>query len=315
MGARKADSGLDGILLIDKPAGWTSHDVVARVRSLTRQRRIGHTGTLDPMATGLLVLCLGRATRLVEYLGGHDKRYSGTVELGFTTTTDDAEGEPVEQRPVPGLSSTVVESALAGFRGPILQRPPAYSALKVAGRRAYQLARSGEEVALAPRKVTVHALMGRVASPTQVAIDVVCSAGTYVRSLARDLGEALGCGGHLVALRRHSAGPFDIADAVTLEELAESAERQQVDALVRPMDEGLASLPAAILGEAGVLALVQGRVWQTTDDSHGAAEVARVYASSGAFVGMGSVSESGEIRAVKVLLRGKTEDSEDLCPV
>lgn len=306
MTARRTDSGLDGILLVDKPAAWTSHDVVAKARSILRQRRIGHTGTLDPMATGLLVLCLGQATRLVEHMSGHDKRYTGLVQLGTTTTTDDAEGEPILTRPVPKLSPAFIESSVDAFRGSILQTPPHFSALKVAGRRAYDLARSGEIPALAPRPITIHNFQAGIASVDTLAIDVACSAGTYIRSLARDLGEALGCGGHLKALRRLSAGPFSVTSAVTLEALADAVRRGTWANFIQPADDGVIDMAAAVVSEEAATIISHGGWWRTESVLHRGSPAARIYSVAGEFIGVGSVSSLGEIRPAKVFKSGKT---------
>lgn len=308
MSARRSDSGLDGILLIDKPAGWTSHDVVAKARGITGQRRIGHTGTLDPMATGLLVLCLGQATRLVEYLTGHDKRYTGVVQLGRTTTTDDADGETLEERPVPRLTQAALEAHVAGFRGAILQRPPAFSALKVQGKRAYDLARAGADVQLAGRPVTIYRFQAELLTADMVAVEIICSSGTYIRSLARDLGDAIGCGGHLAALRRESAGPFSVGEAISLEDLAGAVAEDELGDQLIPTDEGISDFEAAILGGPATLAMVQGRPWQCANGPVSAANPARIYAASGEFIGVGSISNLGEIRASKVLLRQKSSN-------
>lgn len=304
--SKRSDSGLDGILLIDKPAGWTSHDVVARVRKVTGQRRIGHTGTLDPMATGLLVLCLGAATRLVEYMMGHGKRYTGMVKLGTVTTTDDAEGEPLERRPVPPLDDAELERAVEPLRGRILQRPPAFSALKVGGQRAYRLARRGEGPELAPREVVIHRFEALRRNGEAVEIDVTCSSGTYIRSLARDLGEALGCGGHLAALRREASGPFRIDDAMTLEAVEAAVMDGGIESLLLPADEALLGFDAALLGAAGASAFARGQSWRTASWRNLGSEAIRVYSSSGAFVGVGILSNSGEIRPRKVILRAKS---------
>ena len=306
MSARRSDSGLDGILLIDKQAGWTSHDVVAKARGITGQRRIGHTGTLDPMATGLLVLCFGQATRLVEYLTGHDKRYTGVMQLGRTTTTDDAEGETLQERPVPEFSQAALNSLVAGFRGVIGQRPPAFSALKVQGRRAYDLARAGEDVQLSERDVTIHRFLAEKLGSDTVALDITCSAGTYIRSLARDLGETIGCGGHLTSLRRETVEPFSVEDAISLERLSRIVAWGALDDYLIPSDEGIGELVAAILGPSGTLAMVQGRPWLCSVGASEASNRTRIYAASGDFIGVGSISNRGEIRASKVLLRQKS---------
>lgn len=306
MSARRTDSGLDGILAIDKPAGWTSHDIVAKVRGIVRQRRIGHTGTLDPMATGLLVLCLGQGTRLVEYMTGHDKRYTGQVTLGVTTTTDDAEGEVIASRPAPELSAERLEAALEAFRGPILQRPPAFSALKIDGRRAYDLARKGEVPELQPRPVTVRSFVAHQAPGGLLEIEVDCSAGTYVRSLARDLGEALGCGAHLSALRRTRVGSLNVEDATTLEGLQAAVSGGRLDELLLAIDEGVASMDAVILSPDGAAALSNGGAWEAGNALVRPSDCSRVYDLGGEFSAVASVSSLGEIRPLKVFQRGKS---------
>jgi tRNA pseudouridine55 synthase len=303
--SRRSDSGLDGILLIDKPPAWTSHDVVARARRITGQRRIGHTGTLDPMATGLLVLCLGRATRLVEYLLGHDKRYTGVIALGRTTSTDDAEGETLKESRVPEIPADLLEEVLARFRGRISQRPPAFSALKVQGKRAYQLARAGAPPEMLEREVTIHPLIGRVAAPTTIEIDVTCSAGTYVRSLARDIGEALGCGAHLAALRRERAGLFDLGDAVSLEHLQSVVDSETLAQILLPADEAILDMDAALLSDAGAAALSNGLKWTLAEPIPPHPRI-RIYGPGGEFVGVGSVSEFAQIRAAKVFVTPKS---------
>ncbi|WP_439565693.1 tRNA pseudouridine(55) synthase TruB [Microcella sp.] len=217
-----------GLLLVDKPQGLTSHDVVARARRALGTRKVGHAGTLDPMATGLLTLGAGPATRLLTYLVGLDKTYETTMRLGAATTTDDAEGETVSTADPAAVAAVTDEALAAGIRaltGEIDQRPSSVSAIKVDGKRAYDRVRAGEEVELASRRVTISGFAVLAVRRTESAIEVDaridCSSGTYIRALARDLGAALGVGGHLTALRRTRVGPFDVADAVSLEELAE----------------------------------------------------------------------------------------------
>lgn len=210
-----------GLLLVDKPAGPTSHEIVKTARRAIGERHIGHTGTLDPAATGLLVLCVGAATRLQQYMLGWRKTYVGEIRLGFATTTYDAEGEMIGERtPVPALDASQLTALDARFSGELLQMPPAYSAKKIAGRKAYDMARAGEDVHLEAKAVTIYEFSLTVAGPDRLAFRVVCSSGTYVRSLAHDLGQHLGCGGHLAMLRRTIIGPWDVADAVTAEALA-----------------------------------------------------------------------------------------------
>ena len=222
----------DGFVVVDKPQGWTSHDVVARMRYLAGTRKVGHAGTLDPMATGVLVVGVGRATRLLTYVVGADKEYTATVRLGVSTTTEDAEGEVTDARDAAHVTRDAVEAAAAGLTGDLLQVPSAVSAIKVDGQRAYARVRAGEQVELAARPVTVSELVvgdvrEQVAHGVRVLdVDVrtVVSSGTYVRALARDLGAALGLGAHLVALRRTRVGGYDLAGARTLDELARTAD-------------------------------------------------------------------------------------------
>lgn len=214
-----------GLVIVDKPAGVTSHDVVARVRRLAGTRKVGHAGTLDPMATGVLVLGIERATRLLGHLMLTEKSYSATVRLGVSTTTDDAEGEVVETRSAAGIDEERVRGAFATQVGDILQVPTAVSAIKVDGKRAYQRVRDGEQVELKARPVTVHEVtVGEVRSEgdvVDVEISVRCSSGTYIRAIARDVGEALGVGGHLTMLRRTAVGPYGLDVAKTLDELSD----------------------------------------------------------------------------------------------
>jgi tRNA pseudouridine55 synthase len=231
-----------GLIVIDKPGGMTSHDVVSRVRRLARTRRVGHGGTLDPMATGVLVIGVGRATRLLTYVIGADKRYRATIRLGESTITDDADGEPIARVSAAGVSDAEIRAGLAAQTGTVSQVPSAVSAIKVNGQRAYAKVRAGESVELAARTVTISAINvldirrlaliaglsgaehSDVADVADVDVDVACSTGTYVRAIARDLGATLGVGGHLTALRRTAVGAFTLAEAVTLDALAESVD-------------------------------------------------------------------------------------------
>ena len=253
MSGRAASTGPSGLIVIDKPAGLTSHQVVGRCRRLYATRRVGHAGTLDPMATGVLIIGVNRATRLLGHLALHDKTYTATIRLGRSTVTDDASGEVLTSADASGLADAAVEAAVAALRGPIMQVPSAVSAIKIDGVRSYKRVRGGEDVALPARSVTIHSLI-RAGAPVvtraadgagAVDVDVVdlplhvsCSSGTYVRALARDLGARLGTGAHLTALRRTSVGPFEVSRARGLDDLAvEVAE----DA-ARPEPAGLATL-------------------------------------------------------------------------
>ena len=228
-----------GLVIVDKPAGWTSHDVVGKMRRLAKTRRVGHAGTLDPMATGVLVLGVGKATRLLGHLALTEKGYDATIRLGQSTNTDDAEGEITATASAASVAEEALRTGIAGLTGPIRQVPPQVSAIKVNGERAYKMARKGEEVALAARPVTVHAFgvldVRRDGDLIDVDASVSCSSGTYIRALARDLGASLGCGGHLTALRRTRVGPYDLSAARTLDQLAERLE-------ILPMAEAVAAV-------------------------------------------------------------------------
>jgi tRNA pseudouridine55 synthase len=214
---------ISGVLVVDKPVGLTSHDVVQIIRKGTNIRRAGHTGTLDPRASGVLVVLIGPAVRLSEYVSASDKRYQAVMALGASTDTYDADGTVTATSPVE-VTEQQFEEALTSFVGEIEQIPPPYSAVKVKGKKAYEMAREGEEVDLAPRKIKVYSLELLEWAPPEVVVDVYCSSGTYVRSLAHDLGETLGCGAHLVGLRRTKSGRFTLRDAVPLRKLREAFE-------------------------------------------------------------------------------------------
>ncbi len=244
---------VDGLLVVDKPAGWTSHDVVGRTRRLAQTRKVGHAGTLDPMATGVLVLGIGRATRLLGHLSLTDKAYDATIGLGVTTVTDDAEGEVVERRDARGVTDSELAAAMSALTGELLQVPSSVSAVKVDGVRSYARVRAGESVTLTARPVTVSrfALLERRRNELDVSVE--CTSGTYVRALARDLGAALGVGGHLTALRRTRVGPFTLAQARTLDQL-------EADLQVLPLSAAVAAaFPRRELDSEEALALSYGK--------------------------------------------------------
>lgn len=283
---------MNGLLIIDKPLGMSSHDVVARARRLLREKRIGHAGTLDPLATGVLALCVGHATRLSEYLLGEDKAYEGVIRLGERTNTDDAEGEVIATREVPAIRDEDMRRLERQFSGEIAQVPPQFSAIKKDGKRAYAIARKGETVALEARTVTIHEMRLNAERRTEngergndavvlrstLSVSVRCSAGTYIRSLARDIGEALGCGGHLIALRRTQAGAFTLNDAVTLEQVEQAAKEGRAEALLLPMDRAVADWPAVQLDEEQARKLLNGqRLALTPTLSLGEREQVRTY--------------------------------------
>jgi tRNA pseudouridine55 synthase len=252
---------LHGILLLDKPLGLSSNQALQKARRLLRAEKGGHTGALDPLATGLLPLCLGEATKIAGSLLGSRKAYRAEVRLGATTTTGDLEGEVLGRRPVPAMDDVAMEAALAGFRGRIVQVPPVYSALKQGGEPLYLKARRGEAVQAPPREVEVHRLALLSRSADTLILEVECGSGTYIRSLAADLGEALGCGAHLTALRRLWIEPFRQPAMVTLEQLAEAAAQGDavMDTLVLPVAAGLAGWPALRLDQEQSLDVSKGR--------------------------------------------------------
>lgn len=249
----------EGIVIIDKPAGLTSHDVVSRMRRLAGTRRVGHAGTLDPMATGVLVVGIGRATRLLGHISGADKTYAGTIRLGWATVTDDAQGERLRGAPADALTRDDLAPVIASLTGPIMQRPSSVSAIKVEGRRSHDRVRAGEDVELAERPVVVGAfdVLDVRSEPALGVLDldvvVTCSSGTYIRALARDLGAALGVGGHLTALRRTRVGCFDLAAARTLEQLAEDLRVSDMASVAR------AAFPSVTLTTADANAVRYGR--------------------------------------------------------
>lgn len=250
---------MNGVLVVDKPKGPTSFDVVQMVRRALKVKKAGHTGTLDPMATGVLPVCLGDATRIVQVLTDGDKGYDATVKLGVTTDTLDAEGKTLLTRVVPTLTRDALEAVFAKFRGPQLQTPPMYSAIRKDGKRLYELARAGEEVEREARSVTVHALTLNDFSSDELKLSVGCSKGFFVRTLAADLGEALGCGAHLTALRRTQSGPFSIARAVPLAEIVEQG-AAAVAGKLATLDESLAFLPEVKTTEAEASRVKHGGV-------------------------------------------------------
>ncbi len=249
---------MNGLLVINKPAGKSSHDVVYAVRHITGEKRVGHAGTLDPMATGVLVICLGQAVRVSEYLIDHDKRYRARVRLGIETDTYDATGEVVARHQV-NATPVQIAAALDSFRGRILQRPPAHSAVQRDGVRAYKLARKGIAVELEPRAVEIYAIERVQCSGDEVEFEVACSKGTYIRSLAHDLGERLGTGGHLTALTRLASGPFTLEESLTLEELERVAAEGKLESHLLPMDRALEQFQALALQAAEARAVQQGR--------------------------------------------------------
>lgn len=294
-----------GILLLDKPLGWTSNQALGRAKRILGIRKAGHTGALDPLATGLLPLCFGEATKVSAFLLDADKSYIAELRLGETTASGDAEGEVLERRDVPALGQGDLEQVLAAFRGDIDQIPPMYSALKHQGRRLHELARRGEEVERKPRRITIHRLeiveFDSETDPGRLVIAVDCSKGTYIRSLAMDIGERLGCGAHLTALRRTVSGPFAIADAIDLETLEGLAPEAARALLIAP-DRALQHLPEACLDAVHAPDIHHGRPVPAPQGIPPGP--CRMY-SGKQFLGIGQVTDDGRLHPKRLLLVGE----------
>ena len=294
---------LNGILVVAKSPGPTSHDIVALIRRLTGVRRVGHGGTLDPFAAGVLPVFVGHATRLVEYHLRDDKEYRALVSFGARSTTDDLDGELTPTGSAPTRAQ--VDEALAGFRGEIEQIPPDYSAVRVAGRKAYELARHGEKPELRPRRVTIHRFEltdWDDADPTRpvASVEVRCSAGTYIRALARDLGAQLGSGAHLAALTRTASGPFTLDQARPLDDVRSALAAGEAAELLLPMDTGLESYPMMTVSERDVASLARGQQLRRGRDTSGQGLV-RVVDESGRLVAIAR-ADGGLIKPEKVFV-------------
>ena len=284
----------NGILVIDKPAGWTSQDVAAKLRGVFHERRVGHGGTLDPMATGVLPIFIGRATRAAEFAESAEKEYIAGLRLGLVTNTQDTTGEALEEHPV-SVTREEVQAALQRFLGPIEQIPPMYSAIKINGQKLYELARKGKEVARRPRSITIHELELLEGGGAEYLLRVRCSKGTYVRTLCHDLGAALGCGGCMSSLRRTRAGSFTLEQALTMQQVLEFAAEHDPQQLLMPADALFAeSLPLIVtMGQAAKLKNgAQIKDWQFAPGTY------RVYAEDGEFLLLGRV-ENGVLTTIK----------------
>lgn len=290
LGKRRGHA-VNGVLLLDKPGGISSQMAVTRVKSLFDAAKAGHTGTLDPMATGLLPVTLGEGTKFSHAMLEADKAYLATVRLGVTTTTGDLEGEVLTRAPV-DADPQRVEAALAQFRGDIAQTPPMYSALKHAGRPLYEYARAGVQVARAPRHVTIRALQLQDCSATDVRINVACSKGTYIRVLAEDIGKTLGCGATLAELRRTHVGRFSLDEAVTLDRLSAMTEVERVRHLL-PADALLAGLPSLELDAEQALRIARGQAVNCTGMTN--TGLVRVYGPGSAFLGVAHADREGRV--------------------
>ena len=292
---RSRGRAVNGILVLDKPVGMGSNEALQRVKRLYRARKAGHTGSLDRLASGLLPICFGEATKLSGYLLNADKHYVATFLLGVTTTTGDAEGEVVSRRDVPALSAAVIDRAAARFRGEIEQIPPMHSALKHKGKRLYQLAHEGIVVERQPRRVTIHRFEVPRFDGDTVEVEVLCSKGTYIRTLAEDFGEALGCGASVAALRRIGAGPFvadDMVELATVESMAAQGP-QALDAPLLPMEAAVSGWPSVRLPEGVAFYLLKGQPVQVP---HSPTEGwVRIHTERTGFIGVGEVLDDGRI--------------------
>jgi tRNA pseudouridine55 synthase len=279
---------MNGVIVVDKPRGWTSHDVVGKMRRIADTRKIGHLGTLDPLATGVLPLLLNRATRLAQFFTANDKTYEGTIRYGFATRSYDADGEAAGPDAAPLLSREQVEATLAACRGEFMQTPPPVSAKKVAGKKAYELARKNVEVELAPVRVVVHELEVLGVEGSGADIRVRCSAGTYVRAIAHDAGQRLGCGAHLSRLRRTVSGPFTIEQARTLEELEQMAREGRLHEALVPAAQLLPEMPCEVVDQVTEAQIRQGRQFRVSPfRSRGSARLVKAVSRDGELVAIG----------------------------
>jgi len=292
---------VNGILLLDKPVGITSNAALQEVKRLLFAAKAGHTGNLDPLASGMLPICLGEATKLSAYLLDADKVYLGTCKLGVRTSTADAEGEIIESRAVPELDEAQVDAILERFRGDIEQIPPMHSAIKQNGQPLYKLARQGIEVERKPRQVTIHELRIVRLEGDEIELYVHCSKGTYIRTLVEDLGEALGCGAHLSQLRRIRVGPFQEEGMVTLDTLREEAEEgpEALDRFLLPLDTALGDYPEVKLSESSLFYVRQGQAVQVPQAP--TAGWVRLFDNAGDFVGVGAVLDDGRIAPKRLI--------------
>ncbi len=284
---RRRTRPLSGILNINKPKGLTSHDVVDEIRRVTGMKKVGHAGTLDPLATGVLLVCVGKATRVARFLMQSPKTYRAVIRLGISTDTYDAEGRVVRSVPEVKVTREEVEKALEKFRGVIEQVPPMYSAIKIGGKRLYELARQGKEVPRKPRRVEIYRLELLEWDNPFLTVEVECSPGTYIRSLAHDLGEELGCGAHLAKLTRTRSGKFTLEKAVTLEQVREAAAAGKLKSLLHPIDSALEDLPSVTLepGEEKRFRMGQ-KVRGQSVEGEPLQGLHRIYAFNGCFLGL-----------------------------
>ena len=285
---------MNGILLIDKAEGWTSSDVVIKLKGVLRERRVGHSGTLDPMATGLLAVFVGRATRAVEFAEAHDKRYTAGLRLGVTTDTQDVTGSVLRSCQA-NVAEDELKAVLTRFTGELEQIPPMYSAIKINGQKLYDIARRGGEVERRPRHITVSGISVVGRSGNDFVLDISCSKGTYIRTLCNDIGDALGCGGCMSSLRRTAAGDFSVSQAYTIDEVVAAAAAGEAGKLLLPTDSMFAALPRCTAGAQDERRIKNGNEIKTPALADGDY---RVYSDSGEFLMLGR-AENGRMRPIK----------------
>ncbi len=294
---KRIKKNVNGVLLLDKPLGFSSNQALQKVKWLYQAAKAGHTGTLDPLATGLLPICLGEATKFAQYVTDADKTYFATIKLGATTTTGDAEGEVLTTAPV-NVSSAQFQAACQQFIGEISQMPPMYSALKHEGRALYEYARAGVDIERQPRLITIQNIVMDSFDGEVATITVTCSKGTYIRTLAEDIGAKLGCGAHLIGLRRTETAGYLLQQSVTIEQL-ESMSIEARDALLLPVDSAIESLPKVILNADAAFFIMQGQpVWQGGKTPDGDL---RLYNENDQFLGLGCLQDDGKIAPKRLI--------------
>lgn len=305
MGSRRHGRTVHGVLPLDKPRGMGSTEAVQKAKRLFAARKVGHTGSLDPLATGALPLCFGEATKLSQYLLASDKKYWVRIRLGIATDSGDADGRPLAQGSVEGIRRMDVEEALTQFRGEILQVPPMFSAVKHQGQPLYKLARQGIEVQREARPVTIHCNELRAFDGDQIELEMHCSKGTYVRAIAQELGERLGCGAHIVALRRRQAGPYDEADLVTFEELEQARERGSLDPFLQPVCSVVREWPEVRLSGDLAYYLRHGQpVIVPHAPTGGWVRLLEAVGAGTRFLGVGEILEDGRVAPRRLLAGG-----------
>lgn len=300
---------VNGLVLVDKPAGFTSNAVLQRVKRLFKARKAGHTGSLDPLATGMLPICMGQATKISAYLLDADKHYQTTACFGIKTDTADAEGQVIEESGVTEVPRELLETALEQFRGEILQIPPMYSALKQSGKRLYELAREGIEVVREPRKLIIHSLEIDQYDPQRPVLTIHCSKGTYIRTLVEDIAAAAGTVGHVAQLRRLTVSPFSEAGMVTMETLEQAAEQGEgaLDEFLLPVDSAISNWPAVSLGSSESGCLLQGNPVSSSRTPEPG--LVRLYGQSEEFLGIGEVLADGRVAPRRLFVDRNSGDS------